>query len=272
MLADVHIVLSRPRYSANVGSVARACLNMGCPNLILVDPENWRIEEALPLATHHARHILEEARIVPDLGTALTGFHHVYGTTARTGGWRRNLRFPDQAAPLMAEQLAHGDQVALVFGPENTGLANEEIELCGQLLIIPTAPDMTSLNLAQAVLIVLYECLKAVSRDDLHPVAGAKDRLITQEERERCLQKIMDALLAIDYLKPDSAEYHMLPFRRFMGRSRIHLYEYNMLMGLCRQVMWMAGQTMARHKCPENSTPTFDHPPCNRGDSTRTTE
>ena len=243
LLHGLHIVLFRPKYSTNVGSTARACLNMGCPNLILVDPVDWNPEKALPLATHHARHILENARIVPDLGTALAGFHHVFALTARTGGWRRNLELPHEAAEDIAAQMTQGGQAALVFGPENTGLTNTEIELCGRLVTIPTAPDMKSLNLAQSVLIMLYECLKAARQGSaFHGRSGAKDRLITHEERELCLMKIQQALLAMDYLKPDSADYFLLPFRRFLGRSRIHLYEYNMLMGLCRQIMWLAAK------------------------------
>ncbi|MDD4951047.1 MAG: RNA methyltransferase, partial [Desulfovibrionaceae bacterium] len=121
MLKDVAVVLFRPRYPENVGSVARACLNMGCQDLILVDPVDFDLDRALPLATVHARPVLERARIEGDLAAALSGFSTVFGTTSRTGGWRKGIATPAAAAAAARDQVRRGGRAAFVFGPENTG-------------------------------------------------------------------------------------------------------------------------------------------------------
>jgi hypothetical protein len=123
-------------------------LNMGAKNLVLVDPADFDLAKAEPLATFHARHILETARVLPTLREALSGAALVLGTTARTGGWRKGLLSPAGAAGgHVLPRLAEGGRVALVFGPEDRGLTNEQTSLCDQLVMIPAHPDCTSLNL-----------------------------------------------------------------------------------------------------------------------------
>ncbi len=160
---NIAVILCRTKYSENIGSVARACVNMGVDEMILVSPKEFDLNKARPLATPKGKNVLERASIVSNLEVALENFNKVYGTTARTGGWRKRILLPQQAASQIAEDIAEGRRVALVFGPEDTGLLNEEIELCGQLITIPTNPNAWSLNVAQAVLIILYECFNKIS-------------------------------------------------------------------------------------------------------------
>ena len=77
MLENIDVILFRPKYPENIGSVARACMNMGCGQIVLVDPFNWNIEKALPLATHHARHLLDNVRIHATLALSLYGRRHL---------------------------------------------------------------------------------------------------------------------------------------------------------------------------------------------------
>ncbi len=238
MLDSLAVVLTRPKYPENVGAAARACVNMGCPELILVAPREPELERALPMATAQGRTLLEKAPAHPDLALALAGFHFVLGTTARTGGWRRTVQSPEQAARAVVENLRQGSRVALVFGPEDTGLSNEETRLCHQLVTIPTEDEGTSLNLAQAVLLLLYECRKATLGRE--PAPQAPEKPCTHAEQQALIRAIHESLEAIDFLRPDNHEYWMLPVRRFLARFTLRRPEFNMLMGICRQVLWVA--------------------------------
>jgi len=236
MLDDLAVVLFRPKYPENVGSAARACLNMGVTNLILVDPYNFDMDKARPLATVHAKHILETASIFKTLPEALEGFTAVYGTTARTGGWRKGIMSPSTMAGVVDERLRTGGKVAIVFGPEDRGLTNEETTLCTGLMTIPTSREATSLNLSQAVVVVLYECFKKSQDTPFEPDGPPLERATTIQEQETLFSNLQETLLAIDFLKKDNPEYWMLPVRRFFSKINLKRNEFNLLMGACRQV------------------------------------
>jgi tRNA/rRNA methyltransferase len=247
----LRVVLFHTKYPENVGSVARAMLNMGVADLYLVDPQGFDIERAAPLATAHARHILERAKIVDTLAEALSGTALAVGTTARTGGWRKGLLTPAKAAPEIFSRLSDGGEVALVFGPEDRGLTNEETSLCDQLVMIPAHPDCTSLNLSQAVLILLYECYQYALVRPFEPKGPPTERDASFEERQALFSSMQEALAAIDFLKDQNAEYWMMPVRRFFSRFRLRRNEFNLLMGICRQVRGVA----ARNACRDIENP-----------------
>lgn len=246
MLDDVAVVLVRPRFPENIGAAARACANFGCPNLVLVAPERWEEDKALPLATPKGADILRRMAIFDDLPAALAGFACAFGATARTGGWRRGLLTPAQAGPAAADLLREGGRVALVFGSEDRGLENAEVELCQALVNIPTVPDASSLNLAQAVLLVLYEVAQAAREWPYAPGGRSKDRLATHAEQETLFTTLHQALADIDYLRPGNQDYWMLPVRRLLGRLGLRRGEFNLLMGVCRQVRWVAAKARGR--------------------------
>ena len=241
MLDQLVVVLFRPKYPENVGSVARACLNMGCPNLVLVRPRAWDMERALPLATSHAKGILESARIVDTLEEALEGCTSVFGTTARTGGWRKGLMSPVTLSGVVDERLRTGGRVAILFGPEDAGLTNEETKVCSGLVTIPTSWEGTSLNLSQAVMVILYECFKKALDEPFEPAGPPQERPTTLDEQEALFENIKGTLLTIDFLKDDNPDYWMLPVRRFFSRINLRRNEYNLLMGVCRQIKWFIG-------------------------------
>lgn len=162
LLQGLDVVLVKTRFPENIGMAARACVNMGCSSLRLVDPERWDKEKAIPLATPKGIPLLDSLSVHPSVQEAVAPCALVLGTTARVGGWRRALLSPPQAGRLVAASLARGERVALVFGPEDRGLNNAEISHCQQLVTIPTDPAARSLNLAQAVLLLTYECANAV--------------------------------------------------------------------------------------------------------------
>ncbi|EPR37638.1 tRNA/rRNA methyltransferase (SpoU) [Desulfovibrio sp. X2] len=244
-LAGLAVVLVGTRFPENVGAVARACLNMGADDIRLVSPEMWDIEKAAPMATVHARHLLEAVRLFPDLPSALADCREAYATTARLGGWRRAPEMPDEAAESVARSLAAGDRVALVFGPEDKGLSNEDTSRCTHLVTVPTASQGRSLNLAQATLLLLWECLcarRAQAREADEAAEAAAPRTISMKERELLVERVKEAMLALDVLHGDNPDYFLLPMRRLLARASVTRREFDMLMGICRQIGWLAAR------------------------------
>jgi len=266
MLANLAVVLFRPKLSDNVGATARAMANMGCENLYVVAPRDFDLGRARVLATPRGWPVLDRMVMADDLAEVLAPFQVVYGTTARTGGWRRaGVLAPETAALRATKHMREGGRVAILFGPEDQGLTNEETLVCSRLITIPTSGEASSLNLAQAALIVLYEVLKAWRAVEKSPPAdpgGATDALpgetasgspegetaraelarpASHKEREALYEKLREALLAIDFIKEDNADYWMLPVRNFVERAKLRRSDFNMLMGVCRQAQWAVG-------------------------------
>lgn len=245
MLPAVSVILVRPRFPENIGMVARAMANMGVSDLILVQPERWDKEKAAPLATTQGVPLLEKARLEPSLESALSSFTLALGTTARSGGFRKTLLSPEKAALEARAATRSGGRAALVFGSEDRGLSNEETTLCTHLVTIPTALEASSLNLAQAVLIMLYECVRAdralpfttaAPRSWARADGGEDSRRATLAEEQVLLQTLQDTLTEIDHLPADNSAWFMQPLRRFLRKSRLRRHEFDMIMGICRQV------------------------------------
>lgn len=245
LLEGVQTVLVKTRFPENIGMAARACANMGCPSICLVDPERWDREKAGPLATPKGQGLLDAVRVSPTLAEAVASSSLVLGTTARIGGWRQALLSPCRAAREVAEALSRGERVSLVFGPEDRGLNNEEIIHCQRLATIPTDAAASSLNLAQAVLLMLYECANAVrafrALPNAEKPATSDGRAVTADEQERLMAALKTMLLSLDYLHGDNPDYFMMPWRRLFSRANLRRHEYDALMGLCRQVRHKLG-------------------------------
>ena len=249
LLTGLEVVLVKTRFPENIGMAARACANMGCPILRLVQPERWDREKAAPLATAQGLKILDGVTVHAHLSQAVGHCSLVIGTTARVGGWRRSSLAPHAAALAVATALQRGECVSLVFGPEDRGLNNDEVMHCPQLTTIPTDAAAHSLNLAQAVLLMTYECANAVRslHDTAYVTARGQQylegknvtsggRKATAAEQERLMLEFKEMLLRLDYLHGDNPEYFLQPWRRLFGRCGLLRHEYDALMGLCRQV------------------------------------
>lgn len=243
-MQKITVVLVRPRFPENIGMVARACANMGIAKLILVSPERWDYDKASPLATGKGLEVLDAVTVVETLPEALAGCSHAFGTTARTGGWRLGVMPPRKAAGTIADILREDGTVALVMGPEDRGLENAEVALCSHLVTIPTAPAASSLNLAQATLILLYECFTASLAHAYHPEQTPKgcknSRLATLEEQELLFASLQNSLLAIDFLPNNNPDWFMQPLRRFFRRAALRRHEFDLFMGICRRVLRLA--------------------------------
>ncbi len=240
MLRYLTVILVRPKSSENIGSVVRACLNMSCPNLILVQPRSFDQQKALSLATAKGKTFLEHIRIIESLPQALAPFQHVIAASARKGGkWRENPWSPSQIAPIIAGDMNNNIRVALVFGPEDSGLSNDEIQYCNRMVTIPTDDLACALNLAQAVLILLYECFK--SRMELceqSPVSQPSNQPINHSQFQTLLSHFRSMLVKCGFIPSHNSSAFMLPFKRFFERIELQPREYKLLMGFCRHLDW----------------------------------
>lgn len=236
-LNHLHIILFKPQLAENIGSAARACANMNCQNLHLIRTAAPDTNPVRKLATKQGERVLKQMQIHTDLSSCLASFHKIYGTTARSGGWRKGIKTPAQAAPEIITNLRNGQKIAVIFGPENQGLTNAEIQLCSSLITIPTSKS-SSLNLAHAVLLILYECFTQALEGKFRPERDShSERAITQAEHVLLFQTIQKTLERIDFLHDNNSAYFMMPLRRSLGRGIIYRNEFNMLMGICRQIL-----------------------------------
>jgi tRNA/rRNA methyltransferase len=249
-LDNLAVVLHRPRISENIGAAARAMCNMGLSKLVVVAPESFDRDRAYKLATHAAVHVVDAAQFTDTLAEALAPFNWVMGTTARTGGERQRVLRPPQAAEKMAS-LAHQNQVAILFGPEDRGLTNDEIRLCHDLVHIPTA-DFSSLNLAQAVMVMCYELFSAT----LSPPAAQTPRLATRHELDGMFEQVKDILVRICYINPENPDYWLHRIRSFCTRLQLKAGEVSIIRGICRQIDWYAGKRFEDGK--KEGTPPCD--------------
>ena len=190
-MENIAVVLHEPHFPENIGAAARAAKNMGVRRLIVVNPRDCDLTRILKMATHTAEDVVADMEIHDTLDDALAPFGHVVGTTARTGSHRQTVRSPRRLAedliPVSQENLT-----AILFGTETRGLANDELKYCHSLVTIPTA-DFSSLNLAQAVMIMLYEIFLAGTEDSKVFIP----RLATTREMEGMYSNLKETLARI---------------------------------------------------------------------------
>ena len=230
-LEGVAVVLHRPRLPENIGAVARVACNMGLSRLILVQPENMDFERMAKMATPAAAHLLANLQVHDRLADALGPFQYIVGTTARRGGERQVVVSPREIAPRLVE-LSRENDIALLFGPENWGLTNRELDFCHALVSIPTSA-CASLNLAQAVMVMAYEIFTAQ-----HPAPRFDPRLATSWELETMYAQLQETLLKINYISHQNPEHWMLKVRRFFNRHGLKAREVQLIKGICRQIDW----------------------------------
>jgi len=233
-LDRIRVVLVRPREAQNVGAVARAMKNMGLARLVLVDALDLDEARAATLAVH-AADVLAARTHAPTLSAALAGCGLVVGTSGRATAARDDETTPRTLARVMVAAAATND-VALVFGPEDHGLALEELKLCQRVLAIPTSDAYGSLNLAQAVLVCAYELWTAAA-----PVAAA--RVLAPHERLELLWAKLEAgLTAVSFLHGDEAPAMMRRLRGMLGRAALDDDDVQILLGVARQMSWAGTQ------------------------------
>jgi tRNA/rRNA methyltransferase len=232
LLDNVAIILSGTKHPGNIGSVARAMHNMGLTDLRLANPRCQINEESERLACSGIE-ILQKTKRFRSTQTALNGIHILAGTTGKSGGNRAQCHTPRQLVPTLLSYAA-SQKIGVLFGPEDTGLVDEDLALCQQLIRIPTQPRGRSINLSQAVMIVGYELF--IGHLDHEPARVPK--LAALEQVEAMYDQLQKALLTIGFLQPQNTMHMMFAIRRLLGRTGLESQDVGILRGIARQIHW----------------------------------
>lgn len=239
------VVLVEPQGPLNVGSVCRAMMNFGFSDLRLVNPvADHLCDDARRMAVK-ASGILENARLFPDLGSALADCTLALGTTRRFGKYREDFLHPDDAAREFLPVAGQG-RVAWVFGREDKGLETAELDLCQRFVTIPTDDACPSMNLAQSVSICLYETARA--RAAIAGRTAGRKHTSSLQTLEGMFQHMRSALTDIGFLDPQNPDHILRSFRRIFGRAGLNDREVRILRGLWSRLDWLNSQRCERDR------------------------
>lgn len=232
IINQIKVVLVGTTHPGNIGAAARAMKTMGLQRLELVNPKSFPDEEATALAAG-ADDVLDKAVIHRELREAVRDCVQVFGTSARQRNISWPVLTPAQAARQVAGFYNASAQIAIVFGRESSGLTNEELELCSNMISIPSNPSFSSLNLAASVQIICYEIYKEL-REDANGVADIKMNvpLVTTAELERLYEHLEECMMDIGFYNPEKPRLLMRRLRCLFNRAQLDQNEYNILRGI----------------------------------------
>jgi tRNA (cytidine32/uridine32-2'-O)-methyltransferase len=235
LLGGVRVVLVGTLHSGNIGSAARAMKNMGLRRLYLAAPADFPHREATYRAVQ-ATDVLESAVVTGSLREAVADCSLVIGSSARERRIQLPQLGPRELGPLCLEQH-RGEEIALVFGREDSGLSNEELRLCHWHVHVPTSEEYPSLNLAAAVQLLCYELRMSALALAGAPAATAWDEpLATIEGMERFYEHLEATLADIGFLNPAAPRQLMTRLRRLFNRVRMDQMELNILRGILTEI------------------------------------
>jgi len=227
-LENVRVVLCGTSHPGNIGASARAMKTMGLASLYLVNPKRFPAPEADAMATN-ATDVLERAIVCATLDEALAGTLYAVACTARSRDLSHEVLTAREAGARLAREAVQGP-VALVFGPEKTGLTAEDVSRCGVIAMVPANPEYSSLNLAAAVQIFAYELRQSVEVVDRYPQETYE--IAPFEAVENFIQHLEQTLYDIEFLDPQQPKRLVQRMRRLFQRARLEKEEVNILRGI----------------------------------------
>lgn len=239
-LDNIRIVLVNTSHPGNIGAAARAMKNMGLSKLYLVAPKDYPSGVAVGRASS-ALDILDNAVLCEDLHQAIADCSLVIGTSARSRRIPWPVVEPGECAKKLVEE-GQQQNVALVFGREDRGLSNEELQLCHFHVQIPANPDYSSLNLAAAVMVLsheIYQFKLSLEAGQQDPTENWDNELATVAEVETYLEHLEQLLIQIDFHDPENPRHLMPRLRRLYSRIRPDKMEINILHGIISETRKM---------------------------------
>ena len=227
------IVLVEPQLGENIGTAARAMANCGLDDLRLVRPrDGWPSDKAVAAASG-ADSVLAKARLYPSIAAAIADLRHVYASTARDRYMVKREVTPRRAAEEMRELMARDEPCGILFGPERTGLVNDDIALADTVITVPLNPAFSSLNLAQAVLIIGYEWFIAKTEPRPELLHTGHSRPARKEELLRFFDHFEEALFESGFLRhPDKRPSMTRNLRNLFQRAGCTEQELRTLHGV----------------------------------------
>ena len=244
------VVLVEPQLGENIGAAARAMRNFGLSRLVLVNPrDGWPNPSAIAMASG-AGSILDAASDFPDIDSALAGAHFVLATTARPRELSKPVHMPERAMQEARTRIAAGQRVAVLFGPERSGLSNQDISIANAIIEVPTDPSFKSLNVAQCVLLIAYEWRRSGLRVEVpDSVPGGDSEPATLHEKLVLFNQHVNDLSASGYFWPETKATSMkMSLRNLFLRHEFSKAEVRTLHGI--------RNSLRRHRpdlesCPE---------------------
>ncbi len=231
-------VLVRPQMGENIGAAARAMWNFRLDRMRIVAPrDGWPNQNAVAMASGAGR-LLDEAQVSEDLATSIGDCAFVFATTARARDLTKPIFSPEAAMRLAAEKIAQGQRVAVLFGPERAGLENEDIARANAIISVPVNPQFASLNLAQCVLLVGYEWMRAVGDVTHHITEMAGTDWAEAIEVEHLANHYQDRLEEAGFFFPDhKAQSMRTNLRNMWSRMPLTRADVQMMHGMMRQLI-----------------------------------
>ena len=231
-------VLGRPQMGENIGASARAMWNFGLEQMRVVAPrDGWPSTHAVAMASGAGR-LLDAAQHFDGVSEAVGDTSFVFATTARGRGLTKPILAPEEAMRQVAEKIAQGQKVAVLFGPERAGLENEDIAGANALISVPVNPDFPSLNLAQCVLLMAYEWRRAQGQVELARMELAKTQWAEAIEVEKLAQHYEERLEDSGFFFPEAKAPGMkVNLRNMWSRFSLTRADVQMLHGVLRQLV-----------------------------------
>jgi len=227
------VILVEPQLGENIGTAARAMLNFGLTDLRLVSPRDGWPNERAKAASSGADLVLENVRLTHSTAEAVADLDYVIATTARVRDIVKPVLTPDTAALKLREVIGSGRKAGILFGPERTGLTNDDIALSDASMMVPVNPAFASLNLAQAVLLVGWEWFKAADVTAGERLDYLNGRPANKEELIGFFEHLEGALDSAGFLKPPEKKPTMiLNLRNMWQRAQLSEQEVRTLRGV----------------------------------------
>lgn len=231
------IILVRPQLGENIGKVARAMANFGLAELRLVRPRDGWPNPAAEAPASGATWVLDQARLFDSAAEAVADLTKIYATTARNRGMLKPITSPRQAATEMQGRIAGGHRVGVLFGAEAAGLTNDELVLADKIIQIPTDPDFSSLNIAQAVLLVAYEWHLMDAGAPAEILPQGENRPATAAELEGLFGHLEEELTLSGFLRPpEKAPGMMRHIRNIFLRMELLDLDVRTLRGIVKSL------------------------------------
>ena len=229
------VILVRTQLGENVGTAARAMLNFGLGDLRLVQPKcGWPNVKAVNAASG-ATEVLNRLQTFTSTQSATADLHTVFATTARPRDLPKRVIDPAGAALEARAGLARGHRVGLMFGPERAGLTTDDLVYADAVLTVPLNPDFSSLNLAQAVLLVAYEWFKAGGFPPPGPSSEDPGRPATKGEVDGLFHRLQDELDAVDFFRADDRRQSLSrAIQLLLERARLREPDIHLLHGIVK--------------------------------------
>ena len=232
---DIEFILVEPSHSGNIGACARAIKNMGFEKLAIVKPRKTITEEAFHRAKS-AKDILENAVIYESFDQAIEEKNLILATSAR----ERTIPWPtfyidEISEEIKSELKSEKTKSAIIFGREDNGLSNEELQKCHIHLVIPTSDEYSSLNLSHALQLVAFE-IRKIYLDNSVSISEEKD-LVSNLENEKLLEHLMEVLKKIDFYDPKSSKQVKTRIERLIKKIRLDKMEMGILRGFLSKII-----------------------------------